>query len=128
MCCFLPMTKNCTLPTCTLLLYFSSVMPKKQQFTGIILRCHMSTDLMKDWLNISWNKRECMLFIKGKEKKKGLVLDQFKQYRLYSQRGNSSAIHLNIWPMSINRYWKLVFFSLWRKYPSLPYRTSCDYL
>lgn len=56
----------------------------------------MSTDLMKDWLNISWNKRECMLFIKGKEKKKGLVLDQFKQYRLYSQRGNSSAIHLNI--------------------------------
>lgn len=69
MCCFLPMTKNCTLPTCTLLLYFSSVMPKKQQFTSI-LRCHMSIDLMKDWLNISWNKRQCMLIIKRKEKKK----------------------------------------------------------
>lgn len=72
MCCFLPMRKNFTLPTCmNLLLHciriFSSAMPKKQQLTGIILQCHMLIDLMKDWLNIPCKKRHYSL--KKKKKK-----------------------------------------------------------
>lgn len=53
----------------------SRIMPKKQLFTGIILRCHMSVNLIKDWLNISWNRTQRMLFIKNM-----LVLDPFKQH------------------------------------------------
>lgn len=43
----------------------SRIKPKKQLFrnTGIILRCHMSANLMKDWLSISWSRTRCMLFI-----------------------------------------------------------------
>lgn len=52
----------------------SRIMPKKQLLSGIILRRHMSVNLMKDWLNISWNGTKRMLFIKNM-----LVLDPFKQ-------------------------------------------------
>lgn len=35
----------------------------------------MSVNLMKDWLNISWNRTQRMLFIKNM-----LVLEPFKQH------------------------------------------------
>lgn len=55
-------------------------MPKEQLPTGIIVRCQnqgwMSTGLMKDWLNIIWNRRPGVLVFKGRM----LVLGAFKGY------------------------------------------------
>ncbi|KFV07007.1 Pogo transposable element with KRAB domain, partial [Tauraco erythrolophus] len=55
-------------------------MLKDQLPTGIIVRCQnqgwMSTDLMKDWLNIIWNRRPGVLVCK----RRVLVLGTFKGY------------------------------------------------
>lgn len=55
-------------------------MLKDQLPTGIIVRCQnqgwMSTGLMKDWLNIIWNRRPGVLVFKGRM----LVLGTFKGY------------------------------------------------
>ncbi|NXE21774.1 POGK protein, partial [Ardeotis kori] len=55
-------------------------MLKDQLPTGIIVRCQnqgwMSTGLMKDWLNIVWNRRPGVLV----RKRRMLVLGTFKGY------------------------------------------------
>lgn len=66
----------------------SRIMPKKELFTGIILRCHMSANLMKDWLNVSWNKSQHMLLIRNV-----LVLDSFKRHL-------TPAVKNTIWEMN----------------------------
>lgn len=55
-------------------------MLKDQLPTGIIVRCQnqgwMSTDLMKDWLNIVWSRRPGVLG----HKRRTLVLGTFREY------------------------------------------------
>lgn len=63
----------------------------KQLFTGIILRCRMSANLMKDWLNISWNRTQCMLFIKNM-----LVLDPFKQHLTAAMKNTIQEINTSL--------------------------------
>ncbi|KFV69216.1 Pogo transposable element with KRAB domain, partial [Dryobates pubescens] len=71
-------------------------MLKDQLPTGIIVRCQtqewMPTDLMKDWLNIIWNRRAGVLVCK----RKMLVLGTFEGYLTPAMQNGTGGMNTEL--------------------------------